>query len=98
MAALHGWLLLCPATLSHDWQFGSVPLVASAGDGRNLATAAFLAALALLAHRALADLEPQRQPALVAGVLFLTLPFLPASNLLVTVGFVIAERVLYMPR
>lgn len=27
----------------------------------------------------------------------LTLPFLPASNLLFTVGFVIAERVLYLP-
>lgn len=31
------------------------------------------------------------------GGLLLTVPFLPASNLFVTVGFVIAERVLYMP-
>ncbi|XP_043267113.1 protein O-mannosyl-transferase TMTC1-like [Venturia canescens] len=29
--------------------------------------------------------------------MFLALPFLPASNLLVTVGFVVAERVLYIP-
>lgn len=28
----------------------------------------------------------------------LTVPFLPASNLIVTVGFVVAERVLYIPR
>ncbi|KAK2576541.1 hypothetical protein KPH14_005861 [Odynerus spinipes] len=29
--------------------------------------------------------------------MFLVLPFLPASNLFLTVGFVVAERVLYMP-
>ena len=28
---------------------------------------------------------------------FLILPFLPASNLLVTVGFTVAERVMYLP-
>ncbi|XP_026843733.1 transmembrane and TPR repeat-containing protein CG31690 isoform X1 [Drosophila persimilis] len=31
------------------------------------------------------------------GVAFLVLPFLPASNLLFHVGFVLAERVLYLP-
>lgn len=31
------------------------------------------------------------------GFLFGLLPFLPASNLMFTVGFVIAERVLYLP-
>ena len=30
--------------------------------------------------------------------LFLVLPFLPASNLFFPVGFVIAERILYLPR
>ena len=33
-----------------------------------------------------------------AGLLFLVLPYLPASNLGCYVGFVMAERVLYMPR
>nr|XP_029502404.1 LOW QUALITY PROTEIN: protein O-mannosyl-transferase TMTC1-like [Oncorhynchus nerka] len=31
------------------------------------------------------------------GVLFLVFPFIPASNLFFRVGFVVAERVLYMP-
>lgn len=31
------------------------------------------------------------------GLAFMTLPFLPASNLFFPVGFVVAERVLYMP-
>ncbi|KAF7282118.1 hypothetical protein GWI33_003233 [Rhynchophorus ferrugineus] len=38
-----------------------------------------------------------RQSPLILGILLLVLPFLPASNLLLTVGFVIAERVLYIP-
>ncbi len=32
------------------------------------------------------------------GLLLLVVPFVPASNLLFPVGFVIAERVLYTPR
>lgn len=34
----------------------------------------------------------------LVGLLFLVLPFIPASNLFFRVGFVVAERVLYMPR
>ncbi|KAK7796405.1 hypothetical protein U0070_002060, partial [Myodes glareolus] len=33
----------------------------------------------------------------LAGLLFLVFPFIPASNLFFRVGFVVAERVLYMP-
>ncbi|KAH8307962.1 hypothetical protein KR059_003561, partial [Drosophila kikkawai] len=36
-------------------------------------------------------------PAAFVSVAFLVLPFLPASNLLFYVGFVMAERVLYLP-
>lgn len=34
---------------------------------------------------------------LLQGLALLVLPFLPASNLFFPVGFVVAERVLYMP-
>ncbi len=34
----------------------------------------------------------------LVGVLFLVFPFIPASNLFFPRGFVVAERVLYMPR
>lgn len=34
----------------------------------------------------------------VLAALLLVVPYIPASNLLVTVGFVVAERVLYIPR
>ncbi|KAE8753180.1 hypothetical protein FOCC_FOCC000103 [Frankliniella occidentalis] len=77
--------------------FGSVPLVTSLGDCRNLATCALFGVGLLVAYRCLVDFEIQRHPPLILGLLLLCIPFLPASNLLVTVGFVIAERVLYIP-
>ncbi|CAH1980592.1 unnamed protein product [Acanthoscelides obtectus] len=84
--------------LSHDWQMGSIPLITSISDSRNLVTCFFFGFAFLLAARALADFESQRQPQVVLGLLFLVIPFLPATNLMVTVGFVVAERVLYIPR
>ncbi|XP_050681732.1 protein O-mannosyl-transferase TMTC1-like isoform X2 [Leptidea sinapis] len=97
LAAFNWWLLLCPWTLSHDWQMGSVPLVTSVWDSRNLLTCAAVLSLLALLYKCVVDLEYQRHPALVAGVMLLVIPYLPASNMLVTVGFVIAERVLYIP-
>lgn len=35
--------------------------------------------------------------AILLSVAFLALPFLPATNILFYVGFVVAERVLYLP-
>ncbi|XP_060800684.1 protein O-mannosyl-transferase TMTC1 [Amyelois transitella] len=96
LAAFNWWLLLCPCWLSHDWQMGSVPLVA-AWDPRNLMTCAAILALVALSYRCLVDLELQRHTPVVVGLLLLVIPYLPASNLLVTVGFVVAERVLYIP-
>ncbi|XP_059608206.1 protein O-mannosyl-transferase TMTC1-like [Phlebotomus argentipes] len=97
LAAFNWWLLLCPVTLSHDWQMGSIPLMLSFGDLRNLLTLIALLALLLLALRGLMDLDSHRQTPLVLGFLLLTLPFLPASNIVITVGFVVAERILYIP-
>ncbi|CAH0629162.1 unnamed protein product [Chrysodeixis includens] len=97
LAAFNWWLLLCPWSLSHDWQMGSVPLITSAWDPRNLLTCAAFIALLALSYRCLVDLELQRHTPAVVGLMLLVLPYLPASNLLVTVGFVVAERVLYIP-
>ncbi|XP_031763369.2 protein O-mannosyl-transferase TMTC1-like [Galleria mellonella] len=97
LAAFNWWLMLCPWSLSHDWQMGSVPLITSGWDPRNLLTCAAFGALLLLCYRFIADLEVQRHTPAVIGLLLLVIPFVPASNLLVTVGFVIAERVLYIP-
>ncbi|KFM60434.1 Transmembrane and TPR repeat-containing protein 1, partial [Stegodyphus mimosarum] len=39
LAAFNFWMLLNPSTLSYDWQMGSIPLVTSVFDIRNVASA-----------------------------------------------------------
>ena len=38
-----------------------------------------------------------RDQVVFSGLVFLIIPFLPASNLFLRVGFVVAERILYIP-
>ncbi|GBO43883.1 Transmembrane and TPR repeat-containing protein 3, partial [Araneus ventricosus] len=45
LIALNSWLLLCPSDLCCDWTMGSVPLVRSWSDPRNIATLAVYATL-----------------------------------------------------
>ncbi|XP_063073953.1 protein O-mannosyl-transferase TMTC1-like [Engraulis encrasicolus] len=97
LLAFNAWLLLAPIVLCYDWQVGSIPLVESPWDTRN-ATSLLLALglLALCLHCVL-SLERVENRELLVGLLFLMFPFIPASNLFFRVGFVVAERVLYMP-
>jgi len=57
LAAFNFWMLLCPATLSHDWQMGSVPLLTSLADTRNIATCLFFGCCFLIAYRGIVDFE-----------------------------------------
>lgn len=50
---VNAWLLLNPSELCCDWTMGTIPLVESFLDLRNLATLLFYACLALLAHHSL---------------------------------------------
>ncbi|XP_077517055.1 protein O-mannosyl-transferase Tmtc3-like isoform X2 [Amblyomma americanum] len=106
LPAVNAWLLLCPHALCCDWTMGSVALLRSLADPRNAASLALYAALGALAYAALFSAARHRAAAGEAvthdNVIFLSLsllvfPFLPASNLFFPVGFVVAERILYMP-
>lgn len=57
LAAFNWWLVLCPSTLSHDWQMGSIPLLTSLSDPRNLLTLWAFASTILMLHRSLLDFE-----------------------------------------
>ncbi|XP_048404960.1 protein O-mannosyl-transferase TMTC3 isoform X2 [Stegostoma tigrinum] len=93
---LNGWLLLNPSELCCDWTMGTVPLVESFFDIRNLATVIFYCLMALLIHNSLRYPGESSQVVIMA-LSFMVLPFIPASNLFFPVGFVVAERVLYVP-
>ncbi|KAL7983882.1 hypothetical protein Chor_000758 [Crotalus horridus] len=95
--SLNAWLLLCPWWLCFDWSMGCVPLIKSVSDRRIIALVLLWLCLIVLACQAMGSKDGQKRRILTLGLGFLILPFLPASNLFFRVGFVIAERVTYLP-
>uniref|UniRef100_A0A0N4X428 dolichyl-phosphate-mannose--protein mannosyltransferase n=1 Tax=Haemonchus placei TaxID=6290 RepID=A0A0N4X428_HAEPC len=79
-------LLILPYSLCFDYSMGCIPVVQNWTDLRALALPTVLALKCVICITLSAI-------SAVIGVI----TFLPASNLLVTVGFTVAERVLYLP-
>ncbi len=96
--SLNALLLLMPDWLCFDWAMGCIPLIATRTDLRLLAAASLVVAGALLSAWCLAaDKEEGRSRQVVATCLLLiVLPFLPSSNVFFDVGFVLAERNVYL--
>lgn len=97
LLTVNSWLLLAPADLCCDWTMNTVPLVTSVSDPRNLATILLYALLAHLAYKGFSCNPTHEASVILTGLGLLVLPFIPASNLFFPVGFVVAERVLYLP-
>uniref|UniRef100_A0A4W5RG02 Transmembrane O-mannosyltransferase targeting cadherins 2a n=1 Tax=Hucho hucho TaxID=62062 RepID=A0A4W5RG02_9TELE len=95
LPAANTWLLLCPVQLSFDWSMDALPLIKTFADWRNLHTVAFYAGFTLLAWFGLRSSSSPNVVVFSLGLL--SLPFLPATNLFFYVGFVVAERLLYIP-
>ncbi|XP_078534991.1 protein O-mannosyl-transferase TMTC3 isoform X2 [Lissotriton helveticus] len=93
---VNAWLILNPSALCCDWTMGTIPLVESFLDVRNLATLAFFCSLGSLVIFSIGYPGDSSKTVLMALSL-IALPFIPASNLFFPVGFVVAERVLYVP-
>ncbi|XP_061165733.1 protein O-mannosyl-transferase TMTC4-like [Saccostrea echinata] len=94
--ALNCWILVNPWWLCFDWSMGSVPTIDSVSDPRLLAVIVMWAVLIFLLYSAVIQEVGQEQRVLTMALALLIVPFLPASNLFFRVGFVIAERVLYL--
>jgi hypothetical protein len=102
----HMLLLVWPlppfSELCHDWSGDSIPLILTAADPRNLLAlsvygcCAGFACLATFPFSSVVVSPRDRRVLVIVGALLLT-PFVLSANLLVTVGFVVAERVMYMP-
>ncbi|XP_021954638.1 protein O-mannosyl-transferase Tmtc3 isoform X2 [Folsomia candida] len=97
LIAMNSWLLLFPCDLCCDWTMNTVPLIEGWGDPRNFATISTFAVLFLLAKAALSRGSDRHSNIVIMGLSLMVFPFLPASNLFFPVGFVIAERILYIP-
>ena len=75
---------------------GTVPLIKGVGDPRNILTLITFSVLLVLGTYSISEAKRDNQTVLF-GLLLMIFPFIPASNLLFPVGFVIAERILYVP-
>ena len=93
---LNVWLLLSPSQLCAEYAMGTIPPIASLTDPRNLLTLALFAGLLSLGCYAMNSRDGHHRR-LLFGLCLTILPFIPATNLFFPVGFVIAERVLYIP-
>ena len=75
---------------------GTIPGISSLADPRNLLTLATFTAIGLLGLYSISGSGRHRKVVLFSLSL-MVFPFIPASNLFFPVGFVIAERILYLP-
>lgn len=96
LLSVNAWLLLNPSQLCCDWTMGTIKVIRSVLDVRNICTVAFYAVLVALSKYAVSQ-QTQRSRAVAMSLAVLVLPFIPASNLFFPVGFVVAERILYTP-
>ncbi|MEO8499358.1 MAG: tetratricopeptide repeat protein [Vicinamibacteria bacterium] len=85
------WLLVWPRTLSCDYSYNQIPPFAW-NDPKAVITLLLLAAIG-----ALAVLSYWRNKAVCFLILFFGIALLPASNLVVRIGSIMAERFLYLP-
>ncbi|XP_052810856.1 protein O-mannosyl-transferase TMTC3-like isoform X2 [Mya arenaria] len=90
------WLLLFPADLCCDWTMGTISVIQSIADWRNLITLLFWVCLGKVIQIALSR-QGKFNRALLISIALMAMPFVPASNLFFPVGFVVAERILYTP-
>eukprot|EP00940_MAST-03C_sp_MAST-3C-sp2_P000540 g540.t1 len=91
--ARYAYLLVWPAELCAEYSFDCVPLVETWTDPRNaLSIACYAGGLALLGRALL-----RRDRGTIVCLAFIVIPMLPASNIFMRVGTLIAERLLYVP-
>jgi len=96
LPCLNLWLLLCPSTLCCDWTMGSIPLLSSLGDARVLVILIVIVLLFNLLNVIFRSCDIVSKQ-IIFATSWMIIPFIPASNIFFPVGFVIAERILYIP-
>ncbi|XP_017892077.1 transmembrane and TPR repeat-containing protein 4-like [Ceratina calcarata] len=93
---LNLWLLICPEWLCFDWSMGCIPLI-NFNDQRIFFVLLFWVILSVTIVYILSPRQDKYLRHSIMGLAMLIIPFLPASNIFFNVGFVLAERTLYIP-
>ncbi|KAK2587380.1 hypothetical protein KPH14_003097 [Odynerus spinipes] len=82
--------------LCFDWSMGCIPLI-TGYDKRILFVILFWICLGAIIIHIFSAHTDRFLRCTIIGLTLLVIPFLPASNIFFTVGFVLAERTLYIP-
>ncbi|KAI2803979.1 Protein O-mannosyl-transferase tmtc4 [Blomia tropicalis] len=90
-------IILCPIWLCFDWSMGTISLIESLEDMRIILLVLFVIFVMFVIFRLFYSISSNFERSLFIFGSFAALPFLPSSNLFFPVGFVIAERNLFMP-
>ena len=93
---LNAWLLICPEWLCFDWSMGCIPLITTY-DKRIFIILVFWLVFGSLIASTFSPSDDKSLRYSIMGLAMLVVPFLPASNIFFNVGFVLAERTLYIP-
>ena len=105
------WLMLYPLWLSPDWSGGSIPLMTEfwATDPRfGMVLLTWSVMLAVILHsicaaftrvfsKTTSSASEIKRRTVLTSFYWMLLPFLMSSNLIVHVGFVVADRTMYLP-
>jgi hypothetical protein len=79
LVAKNFWLLLSPTDLCCDWTMGSIPLITSLSDPRNLSTIIFVVAFF---NVGIVGLLRRGYDVVLLSVALIAIPFLPVAILL----------------
>ena len=93
--AFNYWLLLCPYRLCCDWTHPSIPPLLSLSDPRNICLPLLCLGVFFLVIKLLTSREDRFS--LGMAISLTIIPFVPAMGIFFRIGFIVAERVLYLP-
>eukprot|EP00041_Stephanoeca_diplocostata_P023952 m.598147 g.598147 ORF g.598147 m.598147 type:complete len:1012 (+) comp22420_c0_seq1:242-3277(+) len=95
---LHAFLMLFPKDLCCDWSDSSIAVIDTVFDIRVYGILSLYGVLAFLVWEGVLSRASMRfRGELLVAVCLLCAPFVPATGLFMEVGFVLAERILYIP-
>ncbi|CAG2105928.1 unnamed protein product [Medioppia subpectinata] len=95
--AINAWILLYPDWLCFDWSMTCIPLIKTIYDYR-IAFIPLLWITLLLVFKSSFSHNSNISRQIQISIAFGCVSFIPSANIFFTVGFVIAERALFLPK